>query len=361
VELLLFNLAMDLRHPSLGFAAGWVTVLASRFDHVSVITMWRGEFTTPPNVEVHSLGKEKGWSEPRRLIEFYRLVHSVLQERRIDVCFVHMAPLFAVMLSPIARAKGIPILLWYAHGATPRLLRVAHAVSDRCITSTPAGFRLPSNKLFVIGQGIDTEMFRPTTNTDPKYSNTAITVGRITPTKTLEETVAAISLLRERDHSDLRLEIFGEPLTGADQEYAKGLRRQVRELKLESAVRHNGLVPFDRVPACYQQGEFFMNMSRNRSIDKAILESMAAGCIPISRNESFRALAAEHDLEFLVPAPGAAGVAEALSHAMALPRAERRALSSRLRTLVEEEHSLSRLSRVVASHLEDLVKRPRVL
>ena len=33
----------------------------------------------------------------------------------------------------------------------------------------------------------------------------------------------------------------------------------------------------------------------------------------------------------------------------------------KLRTLVEEEHSLSRLSRVVASHLEDLVKRPRLL
>lgn len=361
MNLLLFNLAMDVRHPSLGFSSTWVNALAPRFDHISVITMWKGEFRTAPNTSVHSLGKEKGWSEPRRLAEFYRLAQSVLHERRIDVCFVHMAPLFAVMFSPMARAKGIPMLLWYAHGATPLMLRLAHAVSDRCITSTPAGFRLPSDKLFVIGQGIDTEAFRPPTDVDPEYSNTAISVGRISQTKALEEIVAAIALLRERDHSDLRLEIFGEPLTGADQGYAEGLRHQVRELKLESAVRHHGLVPFDRVPACYQQGEFFMNMSRNRSIDKAILESMAAGCIPISRNESFRALAAEHDLEFLVPAPGAAGAAEALSHALALPRAERRALSSRLRTLVEEHHSLSRLSRVVASHLEDLVKRPRVL
>jgi hypothetical protein len=95
VNLLLFNLGLDAAHPVLGHTTPWTNELARRCEHVSVITMFVGEVTVEPNVTVYSLGKELGRSEPRRLLEFYRLVHRALGERSIDACFAHMAPLFA--------------------------------------------------------------------------------------------------------------------------------------------------------------------------------------------------------------------------------------------------------------------------
>ena len=159
MNLLVLNLAMDSSHTALGFTTAWTNALARRCDHVSVITMLKGELAVDSNVTVHSLGKERGWSEPRRLVEFYRLVSRVVRERHIDACFAHMAPLFASLFAPVAKAKGIPVLLWYAHGALPLKVRIAHALADRCVTSTPSAFRLKSEKIFVIGQGIDTAAF----------------------------------------------------------------------------------------------------------------------------------------------------------------------------------------------------------
>ena len=74
-----------------------------------------------------------------------------------------MAPLFAVLFAPVAKSSRIPILLWYAHASVTPTLRLAHALVDRCITASSDGFRLTSDKLFVIGHGIDVERFRPPT------------------------------------------------------------------------------------------------------------------------------------------------------------------------------------------------------
>ena len=84
MNLLVFNLAMDADDPALGHTTAWINALARRCEHVSVITMRAGRLAVEPNVDVHTLGKELGLSEPRRLVRFYGLVRSVLRERRID-------------------------------------------------------------------------------------------------------------------------------------------------------------------------------------------------------------------------------------------------------------------------------------
>ena len=111
----------------------------------------------PDNVYVYSVGKEKGYSEPRRAIEFYRYLTRILANHRINACFARMMPLFAVMGAPLLKAKGIPIILWYAHGHVSRMLRMAEKVVDKIVTSSPQGCRLQSSKVLVIGQGIDTQ------------------------------------------------------------------------------------------------------------------------------------------------------------------------------------------------------------
>ena len=115
MNLLLFNLKTDSSDSVLGFTTAWIRELAKQVDHISVITMCTGKIEVPDNVEVFSLGKEKGYSEPHRALRFYRLLFKILQSRKIDACFAHMTPLFAAMAGPFLKLKGIMQVLWYTH------------------------------------------------------------------------------------------------------------------------------------------------------------------------------------------------------------------------------------------------------
>jgi glycosyltransferase involved in cell wall biosynthesis len=352
MNLLIFNLVMDADHPVLGHTTPLVNALARRCDRVTVITMSTGRIEVEPNVTVHSLGKERGYSEPRRLARFRKLTKRAVREDRIDACFAHMAPLFTVLFSRTARRAGIPILLWYAHANVSRTLRLAHARADRCVTSTVEGFRLASDKLHCLGQGIDVERFKPAG--DPVSQRGVVSIGRITPVKHIDEMLEAMAILRDRGQP-VPLRLFGAPHTDADRGYLADLKAMARESSLNGEVRFEGPVPFHEVADAYHRGSVFLNLSETGSIDKAILESMASGCIPISRNTAFQAIAREHELAQLIPGEGPAAVAESIQDVLSLPPDERSRLSARLREIVVREHSLENLADGVMTHLGELV------
>ena len=68
MRLLWFNLATDMDDPILGFATRWIEAMAKRVAFIHVITMRTGRYALPENVRVYSVGKEKGYSEPRRAV-----------------------------------------------------------------------------------------------------------------------------------------------------------------------------------------------------------------------------------------------------------------------------------------------------
>jgi glycosyltransferase involved in cell wall biosynthesis len=360
LNLLVFNLGMDAAHSTLGHTTAWTNELARRCEHVSVITMFTGEVAVDDNVTVHSLGKELGRSEPQRLAAFYRLVWRVLEERPITACFAHMAPLFTVLFAPIARVRRVPILLWYAHTSVSPTLRAAHALAQRCVTATPASFRLRSDKLFAVGHGIDVERFAPPSETGASYATTAISAGRITPIKGLEEMIEAIAVLEQERGLDLRLELVGAPATPVDEVYRARLERTVASLGVQDSVRFAGPVPYGAMPQRYHRASLSLNLSGG-AMDKAILESMAAGCLPVSRNPAFAALARAHGLEWLVPAAGARALADCIAVAQGQRGDVRGALAERLRDIVVREHSLSTLADRLIAHLTELAERARPL
>jgi glycosyltransferase involved in cell wall biosynthesis len=151
----------------------------------------------------------------------------------------------------------------------------------------------------------------------------------------------------------LRLDLVGAPSTAGDREYEASLMRRARRLGIDRLVKFHGPVPFHRVPTYYQGGGLFLNLSTG-ALDKAILESMAAGCIPISRNPAFAAIARAHGLDWLVPNAGPDGLAECLSDVLERTRQDRATLAARLRRIVTEEHSLSGLSDRIAHQLTAL-------
>ena len=353
MNLLLCNLTMDADDSVHGHTTAWTNALARRCESISVITMRAGRIDVADNVRVHSLGKERGFSEPQRLRRFYGLVRGIMRSRRIDACFVHMAPLFTVLFAPVAKPSRIPVVLWYAHTSVTPTLRLAHSLADRCLTATPPGFRIPSEKLFVVGHGVDLDHFRPPADDGPLYDRTVLTVGRIAPVKRLEEMIDAIAILRDGG-MDVNLKLFGAPFANGDRRYESGLRERAANRDLAEHVRFEGAVPFHQVQTAYHAGGLFVNLSETGSIDKAILESMASGCIPVSRNSSFRDIAGENGLEWLVPGPGPREVAERIAEVLRRPKDERAALARRMREIVAADHSLDHLSDVIFGHLREL-------
>lgn len=352
-RLLWFNLRTDVDDTALGFTASWINAIAPRWESIDVVTMHAGRLDLADNVTVHSLGRERGYGRCRRLARFYRLVLMLMLRRRPDVCFAHMTPLFASLSWPIRRIFRVPLLLWYAHGSVTRKLKIAERSADRCATSTPAGFRLPSTKLSLLGQGVDVDRFRPPVAPAADYEQTVLCIGRLTASKQVDEVIRGLALAH-RQRPDLRLRVVGGPVTAADENYACEISRLVAELALDDAVHLVGPVPFACIAEQYGAGGLSVNLGSG-ALDKAILESMASGSIPVSSNVAFAELTAQHGLQDLVTGPQAQEIADALIRVASLTPSQRAQLRPRLRTIVEREHSLERLAGEVQRELEALV------
>ena len=178
MRLLWFNLATDADDPVLGFTSRWIQAIATKVERIRVITMRAGRIELPENVRCDSVGKEAGYSRPRRIVEFYRILLEVLRNEPVDACFSHMVPLFTVLAAPLLRPKGVPIVTWYTHPSLTLQLRFAHRLSAQMVTSLPSSYPYDTDKLRVLGHGIDTDRFAPD-KTRPQLPVLILCAGRL--------------------------------------------------------------------------------------------------------------------------------------------------------------------------------------
>lgn len=347
LRLLWFNLTTDADAPVQGFTTNWINAVAPHCDYIDVITMNAGRIAVADNVRVFSVGKEKGYSEPRRAVVFYRLLLRLLRERPYDACFAHMQPLFAVMGAPLLKVYGVPITLWYAHKAVTPKLQQAERLVHRVVTASPESFRIESPKVRVVGHGIDTHFFAPTAPNPPDRF-TILSVSRIAPIKRLETIIEAARFLKDEGHDDFCLRIVGN-VYPHDQPYARQLRDLAATYDLMDVVEFAGEVPHHQIAQAYQRASVMINMSNTGSIDKAVLEAMACGIPVITANEAFEPILARWGQQLLTPMDAPDVLAERIQRVAALSTAERQRLGQELRDLVVREHSLDRLTEILLS------------
>lgn len=363
MHVLWFNMKMDEGDPLLAFTIDWVNAFARYVDRVTVVTMVAGTYRVRDNVRVLSMGKEHGYSEPRRALEFYRHVARTLRRDPVDACFAHMVPIFAVMAAPLLKLYRIPTVLWYAHGHVPPILRMAHRLVDREMTSMPNAFRIPSDKLHVVGQGVDTDVFVPAprpAGVDGEVDAdddafTVVHVGRLSPIKDLATLVqAADELVNRRGRKDVRVELLGDVCTPSDEPYRARLEDMVKRAGLQEHVRFRGAVAFRDVPACYVNADVAFNGCPTGAPDKAALEALACGVPLVASNETFTNILGG-DAEGLVFRQGdAADLADKLEGLAERRAAERRAMGMRLRDIVVADHSLDRWARLLLGILGEV-------
>lgn len=344
MNLLLFNPATDVDDPVLGFTAVWIQALAQHCETIHVLTMRQGRLDLPDNISIYSVGKEKGYSEPRRAIEFYRHLTQILANHRIDACFAHMTPLFAVMGAPLLKAKGIPIVLWYTHKQVTLCLRLGERLVDVVVTASEESFNIDSPKKRVIGHGIDTTYFKPNPALKPHNQFIVVSVGRISPIKDYETLLRSAHIIIQRRNSlnappkmPIHFRIVGGPATEANKGYLESLKYYVVEHGLQSIIEFSGPVPFREVVKEYQSANLMVNLCPTGGLDKAVLEAMACGLPVLTSNAGFRAWL---DNRFLFEK----GNANELANKILAFAENSKENFGFLRELVVKEHSLFRLS-----------------
>ena len=341
-HLLLFNLVTDSQHPILGFTTQWIRELAARVETVHVLTMYAGTIDVPENVRVSSAGRERGWSLPRRVLEFYRHLFRILREERIDGCFSHMNQIFSVLAGPVLHGKGIPLVTWYAHPKVTLSLKLAHLASDHIVTSLPRAYPYRHDKVTVIGQGIDTTLFAPAA--EPVADDALILcVGRLSRVKNHPTLLRAFAALPER----FRLAILGATAGADDEAYLAELHQLTATLGLTSRVAFEPPVPPTQLPARYHRCAVHVNLTGPGFGDKVAWEAMSCGRPCLVANDDFRETLGryEHGLLFHT----AEELTAKLTHLLALTPQEREAIGQYQRTQVQRLHSLPRLAERILS------------
>lgn len=344
MRLLLFNLATDADDPILGFTTRWICGLAERVEFIHVITMRAGRISVPNNVRVHSVGKEKGYNEPRRAVEFYRHLFRILREDRIDVCFSHMISIFTVLGAPVLKAKRIPVVTWSAHPSLTWVLKLAHHLSDQMVASVATAYPYRHDKLTVVGQGIDTELFAPNGGVSPEDPPIILCVSRLSPVKDHPTLLKAAWLLRQSWGKPFRVIIVGGPATPRDASYIRLLHGQVKELGLEDTVYFEAAVSMYRLPEWYRRCIVNVNMTPTGSGDKVVWEAMACGRLCIVANEGFVQSLGAYANQCLFRYGDPEHLAERLRWTLALSDNERAWIGGVFRQEVVANHSIERLA-----------------
>lgn len=342
MNLLLFNLATDADDPILSFTTEWINRLAAHYEHVDVISMRTGRLEVANNVRVYSVGKEKGYSEARRAVEFYRILFRLLRQRRYDTCFAHMMPLFAVMGAPLLRLRGIPITLWYTHRSATTTLRLGMAASRRVVTAASDSFPYATPKLRVIGHGIDTDFFSPALSpalraSEPELS--VVHVARLMPIKHQATLIRAVAQV-----PGIRATFIGDVPPEKDIHYRAELEQLAAALGVFDRVTFAGNQPAEGVRDAYRDAAFAVNLSPPGLFDKGALEGMAVGVPTIVSSAAFVPVLGDDAPLLLLPTPDDAdALAQRLQGLLALPPEQRSAIGMRLRERVVALHSFDAL------------------
>jgi glycosyltransferase involved in cell wall biosynthesis len=328
---------VDLDNPGLGFFHRWIEELAGRFESVVVICLFEGRHTLPKNVEVFSLGKEKKEAHRAQYTQRFLALAWGLRGKYDDV-FVHMNQEYVLIAGWLWMMLGKRVYLWRNHYQPNPLTGLAAFFCTKMFCTSKYSYNAKYAKTVLMPIGVDTEFFEPL---DAQRKESALSIGRIAPSKRLEVLVDAIGILAQGG-LQIKAYIYGDALP-EDAEYETGLRARVEKARIGHLVEfHQGVRNTD-TPALYSGHEMFINCSQSGMYDKTIFEAAACGALPIASSEDYAKIA---DLRLSFD-----GSAQGLAHTMK----EITLLSTSDREL------LQKAGRAIAEHnnLKELGKRLR--
>ena len=379
MRVLFITQIVDRTHPNLGAIHGWIAALAREVEYVHVLALATGVAELPPNVQIHSLGKDRGNGKPRQLQIFHSVAGGLALRRQVDIFFPHMVPRYALLVAPYRLIFRIPTVMWYAHNSADLQLRLANLCVDRFVSASQDSFPLGPAKCSVVGMGIDTDLFHPPDAAPPSpgsflhgnrersdagtpFSMKAgqaggkrtqfLCLGRISPRKELDTLISAADLLANHwKRRDVEIVVAGAPFAPEDHAYLDHLRSRVGKLNLEDVVRFAGGIPHSETASWVQTCDFFVNLHVEGGIGKSVLEAMSCGKPALVSTPTYYERFPQYGERFLFAPRSHESLAEKMREALDLSPRERIEIGQDLRRWVVESHNLagqmSRVARVL--------------
>lgn len=342
LRLLMVTQKVDLDDDILGFTHTWVYKLAEKVEMLHVLALSIGRHRLPRNVVLHSMCKDEGADRLRRFVNFNRVVAPLVLRRHVNLVFVHMCPIYAVLAAPWAKLARVPMMMWYSHAHVSITLRLAHTLSACVLTASPESYSLPGEKVRMMGHGIDLQAFHPAELPLQNLRPRVITVGRISPVKDYVTLIEAANWLANRMGRDVEFQIVGDAPTQEARAYFNDLRARVAAYGLKDRVAFVGPVPNQETPRYYRQADAFVNMQAQGGVGKAVLEAMACGLPCVLCTPAFNGQLGDFVPEVVFQERDAGDLAQKLVNVLDM-RPERRRELSQLVRRIAEQHSVDRL------------------
>jgi glycosyltransferase involved in cell wall biosynthesis len=236
------------------------------------------------------------------------------------------------------------MITWYAHPSLTPILKLAHYLSTRMVTSVPTAYPYRHDKLIPVGQGIDTDLFSPDGTLLPETPPIILCVGRISSVKDHPTLIKAAQLLRARWSQPFQVVIVGGPASTEDTAYVASLFRLVAELGLGDTVRFEPPVPMADLPRWYRRCMVHVNLTPAGFGDKVALEAMGCSRPCLVANAGFRETLGKYAEPLLFRYGDPQDLAQRLAQLCALPKCERALIGGYLREQIVRMHSLSGLA-----------------
>jgi len=295
MKLLICTQKVDKDDPILGFFHAWIVEFAKNFEFVTIICLYEGKHDLPENVKVLSLGKEERQSRLQYLIHFYWYV--LTERKNYDAVFVHMNQIYIVLGGIFWKILGKKINLWYTHRAISMNLRIATFLSNKIFTASKESFTLPSNKVSVMGHGIDIDKFIK--NKEYPHNDLSIlSVGRITRIKNMETLIEAMKILKDKNTRFI-CRILGPIITEDDQIYKEILKESIIGKDLQDKVLFLDPVSNDNTREYYWNSDININLTPKGGMDKVVLEGIIANSIPLTSNNTFKEIFGDYSEQLI--------------------------------------------------------------
>lgn len=348
MKLLILTQKVDINDDILGFMHGWIKEFSKHCESVVAVCLQKGEYDLPDNIKVLSLGKEVNnfqfsifnfqfFNKIKYLLKFYQFIWQ--EKGNYDTVFVHMNKEYVILGGLLWRIIGKKICLWYAHGYAPFSLKIAEKLAHIVFTSTKSGFRLPSKKVNVVGQGIDVDKFKVESlklKVNDKFK--IITVGRISPVKGYDILIKAIEILN-KEGVNLKVNIVGGAGLFEQERYLSDLKKIVSEKRLERVINFVGAVANKDIINYLKSADLFVNMSSTGSLDKAMVEAMASRLPILTCNEAMKEVLGEFQDLLMYNKGDYKGLAQKISMIRGMEAGEIENIGKKLREIVKNNHS----------------------
>lgn len=348
MKLLICAQTIDSDDPTLSFFLGWIEELSTHFEFINIICLKEGAHELPPNVHVHSLGKENATGSRfskriRYVARLWKLIRDLRDE--YDAVFVHQNQEYILSAGFRWRKYKKPIYFWRNHYEGNMLTTIAARFCTKIFYTSQYSYTKRYDNAIQMPVGVDTELFSTKPGVErPRRS--IVFLARIAPSKRAHLLLEALGILYGQQVA-FQTSIYGNALP-QDVAYHDRLKEHVRTGGLAQFIRFYEGVPHGQVADIFRENDIFVNLSKSGMLDKTIFEAAASGCAVLVASKDLKE---NVDPRSFVDSESADDIAKSLRSLLELTDAERSAVADMLHRYVLEEHSLRRLGQMLAEQM----------